>query len=112
MDQNSKIGLSEDLVTLREATKLLPRINGNHPNHSTLWRWCRHGLAGVHLEYVKVGRRILTSRQSLDRFIRRLATVDDAEYGQARPPHTPTNFRFGGGEGRTLTPQQEEERNA
>lgn len=74
--RSTSISLDEDLVTLTEATKLLPRVNGKRPNHSTLWRWCRRGLGGVHLEYLKVGRRIMTSRQALERFAHALAAAD------------------------------------
>ncbi len=48
----------EDVMSLTEATKVLPKVNGKRPAISTLWRWCRRGLRGVHLEYVRVGRNI------------------------------------------------------
>jgi hypothetical protein len=73
---------TESIVTLTEATKILPPLNGRRPAISTLWRWCRKGLRGVHLEYIRVGRNIATSREALGRFVNRLAEAD-------RPLETP-----------------------
>ena len=67
---------NEDLLTLTEATKIMPRINGRRPAVSTLWRWCRKGLHGVHLEYLRIGRNIVTSRRALRRFFADLAAAD------------------------------------
>ena len=67
---------NETLLSLTEATKVLPRVNGRKPAISTLWRWCRKGLRGVKLEYVRYGRNIVTTRQALGRFFTTLAEVD------------------------------------
>ena len=67
---------NETIVSLTEATKILPKVNGKRPAISTLWRWCRKGLHGVHLEYVRVGRNIVTSREALNRFFVALAEAD------------------------------------
>ena len=64
---------TEDVVSLTEATKVIPKLNGKRPSVCTLWRWCRKGLHGVSLEYIRVGRNIATSRQALDRFFNALA---------------------------------------
>lgn len=69
---------NETLLSLTEATKVLPRVNGKRPAISTLWRWCRKGLRGVHLEYLRVGRSIATSREALNRFFIALAEADQA----------------------------------
>lgn len=74
-------------ITLTEAAKLLPRIDGRKVAVSTLWRWCRKGLRGVTLEYTRVGRRICTSHQALLRFFTQLAEHDDR-----RPPKTPAHL--------------------
>ena len=68
---------NETVVSLTEATKILPKVNGKRPSISTLWRWCRKGLHGVHLEYVRVGRNIATSREALNRFFVALAEADE-----------------------------------
>lgn len=44
-----RIGSDEKLITLTEAAKLLPKVNGKKPALCTLWRWCRRGLRGVFL---------------------------------------------------------------
>ena len=74
---------TENLLGLSEAAKLLPRINGRKVATSTLWRWCRKGLRGVRLEYLRMGRDIVTSRQALGRFFRELADTD-ADHQQPR----------------------------
>ncbi len=74
-----RIGPDEQLITLTEATKALPTVNGKRPAICTLWRWCRKGLRGVFLaEYVRVGRetrlrrgfggQVCTTREALLRF--------------------------------------------
>ena len=68
----------ENVMSLTEATRVLPRINGRKPAVSTLWRWCRKGLRGVHLEYLRVGRNIVTSKEALHRFFTVLAEADEA----------------------------------
>jgi hypothetical protein len=74
---------TESIVSLTEATKILPAVNGRRPSISTLWRWCRKGLRGVHLEYIRMGRNIATSREALNRFFMALAHADSA--GQTQP---------------------------
>lgn len=78
---------NENIVSLTEATKILPTLNGRRPAISTLWRWCRRGLRGVQLEYIRVGRNIATSREALNRFFERLAIADEElAAGTSRPP--------------------------
>lgn len=78
---------NETIVSLTEATKTLPRVNGKRPAISTLWRWCRKGLRGVRLEYIRVGRNIATSREALSRFFAALADADTPP-AQSPPPVT------------------------
>lgn len=66
----------ERLLSLAEAAKVLPPINNKRPAISTLWRWCRKGLRGVKLDYVRVGRNIATSHEALGRFFVALAAAD------------------------------------
>lgn len=80
---------NESLLSLTEATKALPRVNGKRPSISTLWRWCRRGLRGVRLEYIRVGRGIATSHEALNRFFNSLAAADPTVVPPAiseRPP--------------------------
>ena len=67
----------EDVLSLTEATKVLPRVNGKRPSICTLWRWCRKGLHGIHLDYIRIGRCIATSRQALNRFFNELSASDE-----------------------------------
>lgn len=82
----------ERVLSLADAAQTVPAPDGKHPATSTLWRWCRRGVRGVRLEYVRIGRRIFTSRESLTRFANRLAQRDAAEEevagGVVTPPRT------------------------
>ena len=64
----SKI-LTEDVLTLQEARTELFRVTGRRPDKTTLYRWCLRGVGGVKLEHIRLGDRILTSRQRLTAFI-------------------------------------------
>jgi len=66
----------EDLITLAEAARRLPKIDRKKICAGTIWRWCRFGLRGVELEYVRVGRKICTSQQALVRFFAELTALD------------------------------------
>ncbi len=78
----------EDLLSLSEACAALPRIDGKRPHTSTIWRWCKKGVRGVHLEHVRLGHRICTSREALSRFANALAEADTASSGPSNtePP--------------------------
>ncbi len=70
---------SEKLLSLTDAAKALPAIDGRRPHVSTMWRWCKKGVRGVRLEYVRLGHRVCTSMEALTRFSQRLAELDDAQ---------------------------------
>jgi len=84
-----RIGHEEELITLTEAAKHLPKVDGKKVAVCTLWRWCRVGLRGVYLEYVRVGRKICTTREAMLRFFSDLAEIDERiEPGHyAKPTH-------------------------
>lgn len=67
----------ESLLTLSEAARSLPLVSGRHPHVCSVWRWCRKGLKGVRLEYVRVGQKICTSQEALNRFVCELAAADE-----------------------------------
>ena len=82
----------ETVVSLTEAAKSLPSLDGRRPHVSTIWRWCRKGLRGVRLEHGRVGHRIVTSVEALTRFSQRLAELDAKEAVSAcesPPPEAP-----------------------
>lgn len=70
--------LSEDLVTLTEATKVFPSRNGKRTHFTTVLRWCKRGIRGVKLESWRVGGTLYTSLQAIQRFV-------DALSGTTRP---------------------------
>ena len=70
---------TESPLSLTEAAKVLPSLGGRRLHVSTLWRWARRGLRGVKLEYSRLGHRVVTSREALNRFAQRLAEADAAE---------------------------------
>lgn len=64
---------TEDLYGLRIAAGFCPKINGVPADENKLWRWHKRGARGAdgkyhRLECTRVGTRICTSREALDRF--------------------------------------------
>lgn len=64
---------SESIVTLSEATKLIPGRQGRPPHVSTLFRWISRGIQcgdeRVFLESIRIGGVRATSVQALTRFV-------------------------------------------
>ena len=54
-DAERRIGPGEQLITLTAAAKVLPKVDGRKVAVCTLWRWCRRGMRGLFLAYVRVG---------------------------------------------------------
>ena len=70
--------LDEEPLLLAEAAKVCPS-----PVHAaTISRWCLRGLDGVYLEHIRVGRKLLTTREALARFLAKV-TERGRERGQA-----------------------------
>ena len=65
---------NEEMLTLAEAAKLLPRGRSGGPIHvATLHRWSAgHNKFGARLETVRIGGVRYTSREALERFIAKL----------------------------------------
>lgn len=61
--------LTEDVLTLQEARTEIANVTGRRVDKTTLYRWTLRGVAGVKLEHIRLGDRILTSRQAITRFI-------------------------------------------
>jgi len=74
---------SDQLLTLNAARGLFP--GDARPDLSTIYRWCIDGCRGVKLKYVRVGRRMLTSREALDEFSRALTTQDGERLRNGAP---------------------------
>ena len=71
--------LDEDTLTLTQAAQSLG------VSAASTWRWARGGIRGVRLDYIRMGRRILTSREALQRFADELTAKDQ---GGAYPATT------------------------
>jgi len=80
-----RIGPDDPLVTLAEASRRLPKIDGRKIAVATIWRWCRRGLRGVRLQYVRVGRRICTTHKALLHFFAALSSLDEQAAQADRP---------------------------
>src|SRR5262245_65019394 len=62
--------LSEQLLSLPEAARRLPRLTRDRPvSPATLWRWAHRGVRGVRLETWRLGGRTVTSVEALRRFL-------------------------------------------
>ncbi len=82
---------NEEVLTFTEAAAVLPRLNGKRPHASTLWRWARRGLHGVHLETRRIGARFVTSREALERFAKKLSEIPLPD--RPKPPPKPPSDR-------------------
>jgi len=72
-----------DVISLREACSVLPRLRGGRrPHVSTLWRWAHRGVRGDRLEVAALGGTTVTTRAALQRF---LEDVTAARAGNAKP---------------------------
>jgi len=74
---------TEKLITLTQATKVLPQVDGKRIHISTLWRWCKKGLRGINLEYLRAGSKIMTSQEAMQRFFDALTGLDEAGLQQS-----------------------------
>ncbi len=67
----------ERVLTLRKAARFLPRQRGGKSVHiSTLYRWASAGVGGVRLETLKLGGRVVTSIEAIERFALRCSMTD------------------------------------
>jgi hypothetical protein len=62
---SSPVVRENGLLTLTEASKLLPTTNGKKIATETLWRWTQKGCCGVVLKHYRFGRRISTTLPDL-----------------------------------------------
>lgn len=61
--------LSEELITLPEATAELQKILGKRLSRATIHRWVQRGTRGHKLDAARIGNAYFTSRESINRFI-------------------------------------------
>jgi hypothetical protein len=75
-----QINIDEQLMTLAEVARYVPRQNGRKVHLSTLYRWSTIGCRGVILETLQAGATRVSSREAVARFFERLTM---AARGQA-----------------------------
>lgn len=80
---------NERLLGLSAAARAVPELDGEKPTRQAVFRWIRDGLLArdgsrIRLESVRVGRRLATSAEALDRFYRALAEADEQAPPTAR----------------------------
>lgn len=77
----------ENILSLTEAAKVVPAMDGRRPHTASIWRWCRKGIRRgakrVTLRYVRLGRRIGIPRDALSEFFVALAAADQDADGSA-----------------------------
>ncbi|OHB59997.1 MAG: hypothetical protein A2Y12_17205 [Planctomycetes bacterium GWF2_42_9] len=74
---------TEKLIPLTQASKLLPQVDGKRIHISTLWRWCKKGLKGINLEYIRTGSKIITSKEAMQRFFDAVTKLDETQPPQS-----------------------------
>ena len=64
----------EPALTLAKAAKL-PQLkrDGRSPHATSVWRWCTSGVAGIRLEFAKIGGSYVTTAAAVIRFLERLS---------------------------------------
>jgi hypothetical protein len=83
---------SEKPISLTEAAKLMPAArNGKRCHPSTIFRWAMKGVRGVRLEVLRLGGRLITSREALQRFAEALSA--DLEQAPRPAPRSPAKRR-------------------
>ena len=83
------------------------QIDGKAPNQTCLWRWAREGLhqdgRTVYLESIKIGGRLVTSREAVCRFLDALQDgMPAAECGPADSPEVRPALRLIGARASSL----------
>jgi hypothetical protein len=74
---------SETLLSLSQAARVCPPIDGKRPHASTVFRWITVGVrGGVRLECLRIGRRLCTTEAALARFFHEAASTP-----MPVPPH-------------------------
>ena len=69
---------TEEVITLAEAARSLPRRRAGRPVHlSCVYRWTTVGCRGVVLEHIQIGSTRCTSREALQRFFDQLTPAPE-----------------------------------
>jgi hypothetical protein len=79
---------NEEIITLREAADRLSKLSHKKVHVSTVWRWCRNGFRGIHLEFINIGVQTFTSVEGMQRFFIALTQLNNETqqtFGSKRP---------------------------
>lgn len=69
--------MGNEYLSLSQAARAVPTVDGRQPSPSTVWRWMSSGLrGGVKLRHVRIGHRTVTTRPWLDEFFQALAWAE------------------------------------
>jgi hypothetical protein len=71
--------LSEDVISLKEAHRELEQVLSQRMDRSTVHRWALRGVRGCKLDHVRIGGKMVTSKQALTRFISELTSQDSQQ---------------------------------
>lgn len=86
--------LSEDLLSVAEVAKRLPKHNGRRTNTSTICRWHREGVKTPHgrirLEARRIGGRLFTTLACVEAFSQALDEAFTKAQPEAAPPREPS----------------------
>ena len=74
-ESNMSITITEQLLPLSDAARLVPRRNGRTAHFSSIYRWTTNGCHGVVLESLQCGATRCTSREALGRFFAALSAA-------------------------------------
>jgi len=78
---------SDEIVSISQAAKRLPkRSNGKAIHVASVYRWIGEGINGVRLESVRIGGRLFTSVEALQRFTERLTRKGEEDRVQEIDP--------------------------
>lgn len=94
------IRLTDNLISLQEAAKLVPGRDGGHVCYETIRKWAKFGIRGVKLETLPIGGRLRTTPEAMQRFFEQLAgeplhRTPESEAEQARIDRESLRREFG-----------------
>ncbi len=61
--------LTEEVISLKEAQRELEKVMSTKLDRSTIHRWTLRGVKNVKLDSVRLGGKLLTSKQAINRFV-------------------------------------------
>lgn len=87
--------LTESVQSLTQVAREFPSLRAGKPTHPTaVWRWSKYGIktpAGqIKLETASLAGRVVTSREAVQRFLRRVAKAKAGIQVSNTAPATPT----------------------